>query len=307
LDYLEKQQQQNSPSSSQGSTTHTLQRKQSIQRTPSRRPSNVSRLVLDDSSDRRYSASQSSQELEPFLESDVMTAGQLGTPPQSSPIASQPSSGGSGNSPGQTKGLRAAPTFSTPSSINSKSTGSTYTPTSSFTSISSVHQRSQSVSVPSPPTLRRNKSVVMGNLSSPNVTPTHAPHFPAQYAPSLATIESGQVLSQELSTRPHTSHQASFIQPAQPPATYQSAAAPYATPPRVSVSQSQFTTPQFQPPSSSQLRQDQFVPDALQQLASPASFTPSTSFFQQLQQQQQQQQQRRRRQESDTVEEMDIA
>jgi hypothetical protein len=263
-----------------------------MQRTPSRRPSNVSRLILDDTTDRRHSVSQSSQELEPFMESDI-SAGQLGTPPQSSPITSQPSSGGSGNlSPGQSKGLKAAPTFSTPSSVNSKST-STYTPTSSFTSASSIHQRSQSVSGPSPPTLRRNKSLVMGNLPSPNVTPSHPPHFPAQYTPSLATIESGQILSQELNTRPHTSHQ-TFIQPAQPPATYQSAAAPYNTPPRVSISQSQFTTP-FQ-----QMGRDQFVPDALQ-LSSPASF-PSSSFFQQLQQVQQV-----RRRKDDVAEDMDMA
>ena len=309
LDYLEKQQQQQSPSSSQSSITHSLQRKQSIQRTPSRRPSNVTRLVLDDSDRRQSHSASQSQDLDSFIEADL-SAGHLGTPPQSSPpppTGSQPSSGGSGiQSPAtNTKGLRSAPTFSTPSSLNSKSTSS-YTPASSLTSLGSI-QRQPSGSMTSP-TLRRNKSMVMANLPSPNTTPTHASYnYPAQYTPQLATIESGQVISQDITTRPHTSHhtlQQNLPQSAQPPATYQSAAAPYATPPRLShLSQPQFTTPQFQTP----LRQDQYIPESLQ-LGSPASFTPTTSLhqFQQMQQQQQQQQ-RRRRQDSEVTEDMDLS
>ena len=232
---------------------------------------------------------------------DDPAAGTLGTPPQSSPPVSQPSSSGSGpRSPTGAKSLHAAPVFSTPSSLNTPSTQ--YTPASSFGSLSSI-QRTQAANAS--PTLRRNKSMVMPPLPSPNVTPTPSYNYPAQYTQSLATIESEpQVMQQDMNIRPHTSH--AIQQSAQPPATYQSAAAPYSTPPRLSQQQQQqqqqqqYTTPQFQPPP---VRQDHYVQEM--QLASPASFTPSfQSLAQQIQQQQQQQ--RRRRQNSDVTQDMDL-
>jgi hypothetical protein len=161
--------------------------------------------------------------------------------------------------------------------------------------------------------------MVMPPLPSPNVTPTPAYNYPAQYAPALTTIESqtpsqqvGGVMQQDLhhSLRPQSSHPT--LQAAQPPATYQSAAAPYATPPRLSTLSSshhqQYTTPQFP------MRTDQYIHTESMQLASPASFPTSSmhTFSQQMQQhqqhqqQQQQQQQRRRRQNSDVTEDMDL-
>ena len=142
--------------------------------------------------------------------------------------------------------------------------------------------------------------MVMPTLPSPNVTPTPSYNYPAQYTQSLATIESEpQVMQQDMNIRPHTSH--AIQQSAQPPATYQSAAAPYSTPPRLSQQQQQhqqqYTTPQFQP---AQVRQDQYVQEM--QLSSPASF--NTNFHSLAQQMQQQQ--RRRRQNSDVAEGMDL-
>lgn len=293
IEYLEKQTQQPSPASSQSSVKPTLQRKLSLQKTSGRRPSNVARLVLDESIDRRYSLS-TTQDLDTFFEGDPAT-GSLGTPPQSSPPVSQPSSSGSGNrSPIGANSLRAAPIFSTPSSLHTPSTQ--YTPASSFSSLSSI-QRTQAGNAS--PTLRRNKSMVMPTLPSPNVTPTPSYNYPSQYTQSLATIESeSQVLQQEMNIRPHTSH--AIQQSAQPPATYQSAAAPYSTPPRLSQQQQQqYTTPQFQP---AQVRQDPYAQEM--QLASPASF--NTNFHSLAQQMQQQQQQRRRRQNSDVAQDMDL-
>ena len=293
IEYLEKQTQQHSPASSQSSVKPTLQRKLSMQKTPGRRPSNVARLVLDESIDRRYSLS-TTQDLDTFFEGDPGT-GTLGTPPQSSPPVSQPSSSGSGpRSPTGPNSLRPEPIFSTPSSLNTPS--AQYTPASSFSSLSSL-QRTQTANAS--PMLRRNKSMVMPNLPSPNVTPTPSYNYPAQYTQSLATIESEpQVMQQDLNMRPHTSH--AIQQSAQPPATYQSAAAPYSTPPRLSQQQ-QYTTPQFQP---GQVRQDQFVQEM--QLASPASFNTNFHTLAQQMQEQQQQQQRRRRQNSDVTQDMDL-
>jgi hypothetical protein len=273
LDYLEKQQSQ-SPSSSQNassqsSNTGTI-RRISTHKTPSRRPSNVSRLVLDESIDRKYTIT-APHELETYFETELHP-GNLGTP-HSSPPASQPSSGGSQQrSPGTAKTLRAAPSFSTPSSVNTTSTQ--YTPASSISSLSSIqqHQRSHSVQTMSP-SIRRNKSMVMPPLPSPNVTPSPVYNYPAQYTQiSSAMDNNNQMMSGDNIPRPQSSHTA------QPPATYSSAAAPYATPPRM---QQQF---QFQTP----VRQDQF--EAMQ-LAS--SFMPF--------------QRRGRRNTSDDTEDMEIA
>jgi hypothetical protein len=294
LEYLEKQP-QHSPSSSQSSVAHTVQRKPSMQKTPGRRPSHVSRLVLDES-DRRYSVS-TPQELETYFEGDLSLSN-LETPPQSSPPASQPSSSGSNHrSPTTTKTLRAAATFSTPSQVSTPSTQ--YTPGSSFSSMSSI-QRTQTAHSNTSPSLHRNKSMVMSN-PSPNVTPSPAYNY-TQYAPTLTTIDSGgQIMSQDLNTRPHSSHAGPSMQQPQPPATYQSAAAPYATPPRIStMHQQQYTNQQFQTP----IRQDPYVSDQLQ-LTSPASFTPSNPMHTLAQQIHQQQ--RRRRQDSDVTEDMDLA
>jgi hypothetical protein len=300
IEFLDKHSQQ-SPVSSQSSVKSTLQRKPSMQKTLGRRPSNVSRLVLDESIDRRYSIS-TTQDFETFFEGDP-GSGTLGTPPQSSPPGSQPSSSGSGHrSPAGAKSLRAPPVFATPSNTNTPSSINTpstqYTPASSFSSVSSL-QRTQPANTS--PTLRRNKSMVMATLSSPVATPTPAYNYPAQYTQTLATIEAeSEVMQQEMNIRPHTSHAGQ--QSAQPPATYSSAAAPYATPPR--LPQQQYQTPQFHPP---QVRQDQYVQEQIQ-LTSPASFTSNLqSLAQQFQQQQQhQQQQRRRRQNSDVTQDMDL-
>ena len=293
IEFVEKHSQQ-SPILPQSGVKQTLTRKQSM-RTASRRPSNVSRLILDESIDRRYSLS-TTQELETFFDNDP-ASGNLGTPPQSSPAGSQPSSSGScPRSPVTAKSLRAPALFSTPSNMNTPSTQ--YTPVSSFNSISSL-QRAQTGTAS--PTLRRHKSVVM-TLPSPNVTPTPPYHYPAHYAPNLATaIESPQIIPQDMNIRPHTSHAIPpSQQSAQPPATYQSAAAPFNTPPRLS-NLSQYTTPQFQPPG---VRSDHYVQEAIQ-LASPASFTPtSTNQFSLAQQIHHQQ--RRRRQASDVTEDMDL-
>lgn len=238
LDYLEKQQSQSpsSQSASQSSNTGTI-RRISTNKTPSRRPSNVSRLVLDESIDRKYTIT-TPHELETYFEADV-PAGTLGTP-QSSPPASQPSSGGSQQrSPGTVKTLRAAPSFSTPSSVNTSSTQ--YTPASSISSLSSIqHQRSHSVQNMSP-SLRRNKSMVMPALPSPNVTPSPVYNYPAQYAQISSSMDNNPMMSTGDNTRPQSSHIA------QPPATYSSAAAPYATPPRQMQQQFQFQTPVRQP------------------------------------------------------------
>jgi len=236
LEYLEKQKSQSpssSQSASQSSNTGTI-RRISSQKTPSRRPSNVSRLVLDESIDRKYTIT-TPHELETYFESDN-PVGYLGTP-HSSPAASQPSSGGSQQrSPGTTKTLRAAPSFSTPSTVNTSSTQ--YTPASSISSLSSLaHQRSQSVQSVSP-SIRRHKSMVMP-LPSPNVTPSPVYNYPAQYT-QISSMDNSQMMSSD-NIRPQSSHTA------QPPATYSSAAAPYSTPPR--MQQFQFQTP---------VRQDQF-------------------------------------------------
>ncbi len=266
LDYLDKQQSQSPTSSqtaSQSSNTGTI-RRISTQKTPSRRPSNVSKLVLDESIDRRYTVT-TPHELETYFETE-MPMENLGTP-KSSPPASQPSSAGSHQrSPPTTKTLRTAPSFSTPSSVNTSSTQ--YTPASSISSLSSIqHQRSQSAQNISP-TVRRNKSMVMPALPSPNVTPSPVYNYPAQYAQISSSMD-GQMMSSE-NMRPQSSHIA------QPPATYSSAAAPYASPPRM---QQPF---QFQTP----IRQDQFE---VMQLAS--GFIPF---------------QRRRRNNSDVTEDMEI-
>jgi hypothetical protein len=107
-------------------------------------------------------------------------------------------------------------------------------------------------------------------------------------------------MQQDVTARPHSSHSGVMQQSAQPPATYQSAAAPYATPPRLSnLSQTQYT-PHFQSP----VRQDQYIEGM--QLASPASFASNAGLHSMAQFQQQQQQQRRRRQDSDCTEDMDL-
>src|SRR5579859_3330518 len=234
LDYLDKQQSQSPTSSqtaSQSSNTGTI-RRISTQKTPSRRPSNVSKLVLDESIDRRYTVT-TPHELETYFETE-MPMENLGTP-KSSPPASQPSSAGSHQrSPPTTKTLRTAPSFSTPSSVNTSSTQ--YTPASSISSLSSIqHQRSQSAQNISP-TVRRNKSMVMPALPSPNVTPSPVYNYPAQYAQISSSMDNNQMMLGD-NTRPQSSHIA------QPPATYSSAAAPYATPPRQMQQQFQFQTP----------------------------------------------------------------
>jgi hypothetical protein len=202
--------------------------------------------------------------------------------------------------------------FSTP--VHTPSTQ--YTPASSYTSISSAPRQQTATAIASP-TIRRSKSVVMHNMNSPNVTPTPSYNYPAQY--SLATIESGnqQSLQQEVNNmRPHSSHTtATPIQQSQPqpPATYQSAAAPYATPPRLHLSQSHYQMPQFQTP----VRRDQYVQQETLQLQSPAHFTSPAnmrSFAQQMQQHHQQQQhaqqqqaaQQHRRGQSEIQDDMDL-
>jgi hypothetical protein len=222
---MEKSSQGSSPASSQPTKPTPQQRKLSLQR-PTRRPSNISRLTLDDPANRRFSGQTDvgQPDLETFLEGreEGMT---LRTPAQTSPPVSQGSSQGSNHvqSPATAPNPQlGGPMFSTPSAMNTPRTMNTpsgqFTPNSSYTRIQ--HQ-----STTTSPPLRRQKStsIVLSSLPSPNMTPTPSYNYPSSYP--LQPLESPQYLQQPSDLQ---------LQPAQPPATYQQAAAPYATPPRLS-------------------------------------------------------------------------
>ena len=311
MEYIEKQSQSqgSSPSSSsQGTVTvnkGTLQRKLSLQRTTGRRPTNVTRLTLDDPmQQRRYSSQPDLEFLEGGGTDDPQNSLTLRTPSRTSPPISQTSSQGSNPQQSPNKpGLRAAPPiFSTPTNLNTP-TGQ-YTPTTTFTSLSNLQRAQSSSGHTTSPTLRRQKSnMILTALPSPNVTPTPSYQYPATY--HLTTLDSPQMLQQQQDIPLATQSQstAAGLQTSQPPATYQSTPAPYATPPRMS-SATQYTAP-FQVRS-----QDAYVQDAMG-AASPA-FGGAGGYLsmQQAMQQQHQHQQheRRRRQDSDVRgDDMDLA
>jgi len=308
-EYVEKQSQSqgSSPSSSQGTVTvnkGSLQRKLSVQRTTGRRPTNITRLTLEDSMQQhRYSSQADLEFLEGGSTDDSQNSLTLRTPSLSSPPISQTSSQGSNpqQSPIHTKpGLRAtAPVFSTPTNLNTPA--GQYTPSTTFTSLSNLQRAQSSSGHTTSPTHRRQKSnMILTALPSPNVTPTPSYQYPATYP--LASLDSPQMLQQQhdIPLASQSQSTAAGLPTAPPPATYQSAGGPYATPPRMS-SATQYTTP-FQVRS-----QDAYVQDAMG-LASPA-FGGAGGYLslQQAVQQQQQQQDRRRRQDSDvTGDDMDL-
>lgn len=224
-EYMEKSSQGSSPASSQPAKPTPQQRKLSLQRA-TRRPSNISRLTLEDPAHRRFSAADvGGAELETFLEGrdDGMT---LRTPAQTSPPVSQGSSQGSNpnvQSPATAQNSQlGGPMFSTPTTINTPRAMST--PSGQFTPNSSYNRIQHQSTATSPP-LRRQKStsIIMTSLPSPNMTPTPSYNYPGSYP--LQPLESPQYVPQQSDLQ---------LQPAQPPATYQQAAAPYATPPRLS-------------------------------------------------------------------------
>ena len=276
-----KRQQQISPTSvqrpsssqtNQTSVSQVMQRRTSMQQaTPNRRLERHNSM---------YSLS-SSQEIEPFITTEASANPMRSSPPPSQPSSSEASSQ---KSPVSTNFFQASAVFSTPSA-----------PSNQYIPATPVSQPSSQQAPQPSPSLHRSKSSVMSALPSPNVTPSpvYTYNSPAQYSRSFSqTMQTPKQQSQQQEMHTLYRHPSTYSlhqqhqQPAEPPATYQSAITPMpATPTRPSSQTYSTPTPIFQhTPFRQTFGTQQQDPHTQQhQLSSPASFQNIGGIFAQKQ------------------------